>query len=59
MMISGASFNIRTPINSWQKTFGGPKEEWAVLVQKTADGGYIIGAWAGDIWLIKTAANVT
>jgi len=48
----------------WDKTFGGISSDWAVAVQQTNDGGYILagrtdsfGAGVYDAWLIKTDAD--
>ncbi|MCX6676274.1 MAG: hypothetical protein NTW84_07645, partial [Methanothrix sp.] len=45
----------------WNKTFGGPKDDWGEAVLETLDGGYIIvgatrskGVGGYDIWAIKT-----
>ncbi len=61
------SWLIKTDANGnrlWDKTFGGIENEWAVSVQQTSDGGYIIagttftyGAGGSDAWLLKTDAN--
>jgi hypothetical protein len=44
----------------WDKTFGGTGDDWAVSVQQTTDGGYILvgetesyGAGGSDVWLVK------
>jgi len=45
---------------TWQKTYGGPGNDWATSVQQTQDGGYIVagytysfGAGERDVWLLK------
>ena len=67
----GASLNdiflIKTDANGniiWAKTYGGTDDDWALYVQQTSDGGYIVvggttsfGAGGSDIFLIKTDAN--
>ena len=44
----------------WQKTYGGPQYEYALTIQQTTDGGYIVGgltqsfgAGGSDIWVLK------
>jgi len=48
----------------WDKTFGGSSDDWALAMQQTSDGGYILaggtlsfGAGSWDAWLIKTDAD--
>jgi hypothetical protein len=64
---SGDIFLIKTDASGniqWAKTYGGTSSDWALSVQQTSDGGYIVagstdffGEGLDDIFLIKTDAN--
>ena len=52
----------------WEKTFGGPDDDYAYSVQETTDGGFILAgctapqsgpilAGGSDAWLVKTYSN--
>ncbi len=50
----------------WQKTYGGPGEDWAASIRQTVDGGYVVagrttsfGAGAFDAWILKLGADGT
>ncbi len=50
----------------WDKTFGGTSHDWALSVQQTSDGGYILaglthsyGVGGYDFWLIKVGVIST
>ena len=60
-------FLLKTDVSGnlqWAKTFGGSDLDWALSVQQTSDGGYIVagvtfsfGAVGADVFLLKTDAN--
>jgi uncharacterized delta-60 repeat protein len=48
----------------WQKTFGGPRDDYARSIQQTSDGGFIVagvtksfGAGDYDAWVLKLRSN--
>jgi hypothetical protein len=48
----------------WQKTYGGSDYDYALFLQQTSDGGYVVGAntysfGAGnyDVWILKLSSN--
>jgi uncharacterized delta-60 repeat protein len=50
----------------WQKTYGGPNDEFANSIQQTSDGGYIVagltqsfGAGGSDLWVLKLNSDGT
>jgi hypothetical protein len=59
---------IKTDSNGnelWRKTFGGDRDDEALLVQQTGDGGYILagttksyGSGNKDAWLIKVSGEL-
>jgi len=45
---------------AWQKSYGGPTDDWARSLERTSDGGYVVvgtiysfGAGEDDIWALK------
>ncbi len=64
---NGDAWLIKTYTNGteeWNRTFGGKDSDYALSVQQTSEGGYIVagnifpdGASAPDVWLIKTNEN--
>jgi nicotinamide riboside kinase len=60
-------FLIRTDANGniiWAKTYGGTNDDYALSIQQTSDGGYIVACWTwsfgagySDALLVKTDAN--
>ena len=63
--ISIASNSTEIPVKQWERTYGGPANEWAASVIQTSDGGYIIagssesrsGTFCYDIWIVKTDSS--
>ena len=63
--ISTASNSTEIPVKQWEKTYGGPTNDWAASVIQTSDGGYIIagssesrsGTFCYDIWIVKTDSS--
>lgn len=57
--------SAETPMKRWEKTHGGPTNDWACSVIQTSDGGFIIAgstesrsaAFCYDIWLVKTDSS--
>ena len=57
--------SAETPMKRWEKTYGGPTNDWACSVILTSDGGFIIAgstesrsaAFCYDIWLVKTDSS--
>jgi hypothetical protein len=48
----------------WNKTYGGPNNDWAYALVQTSDGGYALAGWTAsfgagfyDCWLVKTDAS--
>lgn len=66
LLVSGVG---AVPMEQWNRTFGGPNNQFGYSAQQTSGGGYIIagqkfvqypsGATGNDAWLIKTNANGT
>lgn len=50
----------------WQKTYGGPGQDWVADMQTTTDGGFVLGgstdsygSGANDFWILKLDASGT
>ena len=64
---SNDAYLVKTDANGsmkWNKTYGGPLNDYATGVIQTSDGGYAVmattnsyGAGPDDFWLLKTEAN--
>jgi len=49
---------------AWGKTYGGTRDDWALSMVQTSDGGYALAGWTnsqgmGDFWLVKTDSTGT
>ena len=65
MLVFVASASKEIPVKQWEKTFGGPTNDWACSVTQTSDDSYIIAgstesrrtAFCYDIWIVKTDSS--